>query len=199
MSPESLKLVWPAAEYLPSYIAALEKGWSPNTMRPEAARDELDQIARDTARFLAHLVDPEGKAPPVTLPDGSKVARIPGYRRWMWDGEFCGSIGFRWLPGTTDLPPHVLGHIGFSVVPWKRRRGYATRALALLLEEDVKKSGMPFVELTTDPTNLGSQRVIMANGGELFEHFTKPDAYGAEEGLRYRIRVDPAQGHRVPR
>ena len=45
----------------------------------------------------------------------------------MWDGEFCGSIGFRWQPGTTDLPRHVLGHIGYSVVPWKRRLGYATR------------------------------------------------------------------------
>jgi predicted acetyltransferase len=41
----------------------------------------------------------------------------------MWDGEFCGSIGLRWLPGTEELPPHCLGHIGYAVVPWKRRLG----------------------------------------------------------------------------
>ena len=28
----------------------------------------------------------------------------PGYVRWMWDGEFCGSTGFRWQRGTEALP-----------------------------------------------------------------------------------------------
>ena len=59
----------------------------------------------------------------------------------MWDGEFCGSIGFRWQPGTSALPPYCLGHIGYSVVPWKQRRGYATKALALLLP-DARKEGL---------------------------------------------------------
>ena len=70
---------------------------------------------------MALLDDREAKRGPVTLPDGSQVPRLPGYRRWMWDGEFCGSIGFRWQPGTSALPPYVLGHIGYSVVPWKQR------------------------------------------------------------------------------
>ena len=26
------------------------------------------------------------------MPDGSFVPRLPGYRRWLWDGKFCGSI-----------------------------------------------------------------------------------------------------------
>jgi len=41
----------------------------------------------------------------------------------MWDDEFAGSIGFRWQPGTSALPPHCLGHIGYAVVPWKQGRG----------------------------------------------------------------------------
>jgi len=181
-----LQLIRPTEQHLPSYVAALERGWFPNNLRPESATEELDQIARDPAAFLAHLDDPDAKAPPVILPDGSRVVRIPGYRRWMWDGEFAGSIGFRWQPGTVELPPHVLGHIGFSVVPWKRRRGYATRALALLLPE-VRATGLPYVELTTDPDNVPSQRTIIANGGRLVEKFTKPAAYGSEVGLRFRI------------
>jgi len=71
----------------------------------------------------------------------------------MWDGEFCGSIGFRWQPGTTALPPYCLGHIGYSAVPWKRGNGYATTALRLLLS-DARARGLAFVELTTDADNI---------------------------------------------
>src|SRR5688500_5676833 len=136
-----IELVWPVQEHLASYIDALERGWSPDNTRPEAGREELARIREDPALFLAQQVDREGRAPPVTLPDGSTVARLRGYRRWMWDGEFCGAIGFRWQPGTTELPPYCLGHIGFAVVPWKRRRGYATRALTLLLP-DARREGL---------------------------------------------------------
>jgi predicted acetyltransferase len=104
----------------------------------------------------------------------------------MWDGEFCGTIGFRWKPGTTELPPHCMGHIGYSVVPWKRRRGYATRALELLLPM-ARAEGLAHVDITTDLDNLASQRVIEANGGQLVERFRKPAAFGDAEGLRFRI------------
>src|SRR5690348_5565018 len=75
--------------------------------------------------------------------------------RWLWDGSFCGSIGFRWQPGTPDLPMHVLGRIDYAVVAWKRGRGYAPRALALLLPA-LRATGLPFVELITDPENAAS-------------------------------------------
>lgn len=183
-----MELVWPSEEHLASYVRALEQGWSPDNLRPEAAREQLERIARDPAGFLAEQVDVEAKGPAVTLPDGSTVPRLPGYHRWMWDGEFCGVIGFRWQPGTAALPPHCLGHIGYSVVPWKRRRGYATRALGLLLP-DAGERGLPYVELTTDADNLASQRVIEANGGELVERFFKPAGYNGAESLRYRIAL----------
>ena len=182
-----MHLIRPSAEHLPGYVAALRRGWTPDNERGgAAARAELAAIAADPAGFVAGLTDPEGKGPPIVLPDGSTARRLPGYRRWMWDGEFCGSIGFRWQPGTTDLPPHCLGHIGYSVVPWKRGRGYATLALKSILPE-ARAQGLDFVELTTDVTNVASQRVIQANGGVLFERFTKPAQYGGAEGLRYRI------------
>lgn len=181
-----MELVWPAAEYLASYADALGRGWSPDNLRPEASLEQLAAIERDPAAFVALQVDREGKGPPVTLPGGSVVPRLPGYHLWMWDGEFAGSIGFRWQPGTTELPPHCLGHIGFAVVPWKRGRGYATQALASVLKMAAEE-GLEFVELTTDVTNARSRHVISTNGGQLFEEFRKPAAYGGAESLRFRI------------
>ena len=185
-----MDLVAPSFEHLPSYVAALERGWSADNLRGAvAAREELEKIRANAAAFLEGMTDREAKAGAVTLPDGSQVARIPGFRRWLWDGEFCGSIGLRWQPGTTALPPHCLGHIGYAVVPWKQGRGYAKRALSLLLPE-AKAEGLPFVEITTDPKNLASQRVIAANGGTLVEQFTKPAQFGSKPGLRYRIALE---------
>jgi predicted acetyltransferase len=185
----AVNLVWPSAEYLASYVSALERGWSADNVRGKASADEeLAKIAADKAAFLASLVDREGKGEPVTLPDGSKVPRLPGYRRWMWDGEFCGSIGFRWQRGTEALPPYCLGHIGYAVVPWKQRLGYATKALRELLA-GAPAEGLRYVELTTEPENLASRRVIEANGGKLVEHFTKPAQFGSTPGLRYRIAL----------
>jgi predicted acetyltransferase len=185
-----MQLVWPAAAHLGSYVDALSRGWSADNVRGEvAAREELERIAIDAAGFLASCVDREAKGAPVELPDGSYAQRIPGFRRWLWDGEFCGSIGLRWQRGTTDLPPHCLGHIGYAVVPWKQGRGYATLALRDTLPA-ARAEALAFVELTTDPANIPSQRVIEKNGGVLVERFVKPPQYGNAEGLRYRIALE---------
>jgi predicted acetyltransferase len=107
----------------------------------------------------------------------------------MWDGEFCGNIGLRWQPGTSELPPYCLGHIGYSVVPWKRRKGYATAALKQILPE-AKKAGLAYVYITAEPDNLPSQKVILANGGVLLGRFQKVKAYGDnKESLRFRITL----------
>jgi len=186
---QTVQLVWPSEQYLPGYVAALNRGWSADTIRGEVAvREELEKIAKDPAGFLGELVDREAKGGPVTLPDGSSVPRLPGYRRWLWDGEFCGSISFRWQPGSSALPAYCLGHIGYAVVPWKQGKGCATLALRALLPE-VKAEGLTYVELITDPSNIASQRVIQANGGVLVERFVEPAQYGNAEGLRFRIEL----------
>ena len=183
----SVRVIKPTLNELPAYVDALHRGWGPDNTRVKASADEqLERIKRDPIAFVNSLDDPDGKGPPVTLPDGSRVQRLPGFNRWIWDGAFCGSINFRWQSGGAELPPHVLGHIGYSVVPWKHGRGCATQALKLLLPE-CRAQGLAYVELTTDPDNIPSQKVITSNGGKMIERFTKAAAYGGKEALRWRI------------
>jgi predicted acetyltransferase len=182
-----MKLIVPSLAELPQYADALGRGYYPDNIRQQAAADEeLARIAEDPAAFVASLTDPEARGGPVVLADGTTVPRLPGCRLWMWDGEFSGEIRLRWQPGTSTLPDHVLGHIGYAVVPWKRRRGYATRALALVLPE-ARRRGLQYVELTTDPDNLVSQKVITANGGVFIERFHAERHHKDE--LRFRIML----------
>jgi predicted acetyltransferase len=182
------QLIVPTLDGLPGYVDALERGWSPNTMRPEAAQEALELIAQDAALFVERQTDLAAEGGPITLPDGSKVPRIPGRSFWIWDeGAFCGAINLRWEPCTATLPPHVLGHVGYTIVPWKRRRGHATAALRWVAAHARDVAGLPFMDATTDPDNLASQRVIERAGGVLVERFVEPAAYGGDEVLRYRI------------
>jgi predicted acetyltransferase len=180
-------IVAPAQAFLSGYREALLRGWSPDNSRGADAIDEqLAAIRADPDAFLASHNDPEGKGPPIRMPDGSTRPRLPSIRRWIWDEGLCGSIGLRWAEGGSTLPAHVLGHIGFSIVPWRRRQGYATEALRQMLPL-ARARGLEYVELTADTANLVSQKVIVAAGGILVEPFDKPAEYGGGSALRFRI------------
>ena len=155
------QLVSPTLDRLDGYVAALRAGWSPNTTRDVSA-EERAALQADAA---AHLRVLRGEAPgKLRLPDGREVDRLPGLVRWIWDGTFCGAINLRYQPGVEELPPHVSGHVGYAVVPWRQRQGHATRALALLLPL-ARERGLRRLLVTCDEDNLASGRVIEANGG----------------------------------
>ena len=181
-----LHLGTPCVEWLASYAEALEAGWSPDNIRDVSA-EQLVALRADPQAFLRSLVVPAGT---ITLPDGSTRPRLPNIRLWLWDGSFCGTIGLRWQKGSDALPPHVLGHIGYTIVPWKRRKGYATEALRVALEE-ARRVGLRHVQITTDRGNTASQRVIEKNGGRLVEEFVN-ETYGLEPRLRYVVRLGAA-------
>ncbi len=179
-----LELHEPSLALLPAYAAALERGWSSDNVR-DTSREQLEAIRADASAFIADRVAQTGV---VKLPDGSEVPKLPNRLRWIWDGEFAGQIGLRWQPGTDALPDHVLGHIGFAVVPWKRRRGYATAALGLMLAE-ARAVGLAQVEVTADVSNIASRRVIEANGGRPIREFVNP-RHGPEPKVLYSIDLD---------
>ncbi len=164
----------PSLDRLPGYVAALEAGWSPNTTR-NVSGEQLDVIRRNAGEFIRDLVEHERRT--VALADGSKVPRLPGPVFWIWDGEFCGSINLRFVLGTLDLPPHISGHFGYAIVAWKRERGYATQALALLLPV-AQELGLPRVLVTCDAGNIASRRIIEANGGIAAGSRAHPDQAG---------------------
>ena len=176
---QSVELVVPSLERLPQYAAALEKGWSPNNLR-DVSGEQLAAIGADAAAFIASLNPREGGT--ITLGDGRVVPRLPGPLFWIWDGEFCGSISLRYVPGTEELPPHVTGHIGYAIVPWKRRRGYASRAFALLLPI-AHAHGLKRAQITCDDDNVASYRVIETNGGVLAERRPDPDVSGGTKRI----------------
>lgn len=66
----------------------------------------------------------------------------------------------------TPLLEDVGGHIGYSIRPSARRRGYGTRILALALEK-ARERGFERVLVTCDTNNIGSARIIEKNGGTL--------------------------------
>ena len=159
-----------------------------DNLRPETAQEELGRVRADARRsspaWRTAKPRPAGHSPGRL----SRVNRLPGFRRWLWDGEFCGSIGCRWQeepPNCRHIAP--VASVG-AVVPEAAVFGHAKAALAQLLPE-AKSIGLPFVELTTDPENIASQRVIRPGQRRSSgQHFTKPPQFGGKPGLRFALR-----------
>ncbi len=183
----------PGRDVLPAYVHALEAGWSPNTVR-NVAPEQLAAIASDADAFIAGLTTRGGT---IRLHDGCEVARLPDMIRWIIAADrperpFVGSINLRWQEDAagrpvTELPSHVLGHVGYTILPEHAGRGYASAALAAVLVE-ARIVGLPFLTITCDAGNAASRRVIEKNGGRFVERFVAP-LYGPGERLMYRIEL----------
>lgn len=80
------------------------------------------------------------------------------------EGEMVGIINIR--KELNDFLFNFGGHIGYSIHPSERRKGYATEMLGLALVE-CRKLNLQKVLLTCDKENIASAKTIMNNGGIL--------------------------------
>ena len=80
------------------------------------------------------------------------------------DGRIVGFCCLRHRLEYDDDDPDFASHIGYSVRPSERRKGYAKEQLRLLLQK-AKEAGITRVRIICRDLNEGSRRTILANGG----------------------------------
>jgi predicted acetyltransferase len=142
----------PSKRYIQSFIAATRE------FHAEGRYQELDihALEQHFGGFVRRWLEREHTPRP-----GMVLESL----YWLVEGdEFLGRVSIR-----HELTPTLLrfgGHIGYEVRPTQRCKGYGTACLRLALPE-ARRLGLRRVLVTCDTTNIGSRKIIEANGGQL--------------------------------
>ncbi len=108
---------------------------------------------------------------PETLPKGKVIATQYLFVREE-DDKIVGMIQIRHY--LNDYLAKYAGHIGYSVAPSERRKGYASLMLKTALPF-CRKIGLDRVLITCIKDNEGSRRTILKNGGQYDGTVYEPD------------------------
>jgi predicted acetyltransferase len=119
-------------------------------------------------------------------PTESDPAKVPAHLFLLADTESSKLFGAIQIRHHINHPNLIEtgGHIGYGICPSERRKGYATRMLALVIPE-AKKIGLSHLLVTCKDANVGSRKVIESNGG-VFERTTFDEGQLAR---RYWIKI----------
>lgn len=118
------------------------------------------------------LADVRAYTDPATLPEG-KVLATQFLAVRESDGRLVGMINVRHY--FNDYLEQYGGHIGYSVRPGERRKGYAKEQLRLALTFCKETLGLDRVLITCQPHNEGSRRTILSAGGVYESTVHEPD------------------------
>ena len=179
----SCRLVEPSETYRDSFLEGAAEFAGEGRLDSTYAAGlgyDLVRLGRDLPSFLRDL---RRLGDPPRLYGGGYQDRV----YWLVDGgRYLGQTSIR-----PDLRTRYLitygGHVGYSIRPRQRRRGYGRRILGLALQR-CRGLGLERVLVTCDEDNVASRRIIEANGG-LYENGLVMDAGTARaEGRGGEIR-----------
>jgi len=144
-----LRLVFPSIKYQESFVKAIQEYVDAKELYKKEAV-QLIKKAGDKASFNRKKVL-ENK--PVSC------------HYWLVDGKnYIGRINIRHKLNKTEQ--RESGHIGYAIRPSKRNLGHGANILRLGLLK-AKKLGIREVLVICDKNNIGSIKIIEANGGVL--------------------------------
>jgi predicted acetyltransferase len=151
---EDLQLIQPT-ERLREEFLAFRAEFPPHEEIPGLASMNAGNFDADVRNALNH-------AKGVGLPDGW----VPAHTFWLVRNgtTILGVLNLR--HSLTPFLEAEGGHIGYTVRPSERGKGYATRMLGMALDK-ARRLGLKRVLITCDRRNVASAHVIQKNGGRL--------------------------------
>ena len=175
-------LTEPTIEYGPQIAAYrrefLDSGDSMDGTGPLRRFEDPQDWINETVRYKDPLTVPEGRVP----------ATQYIYVREE-DRKIVGMIQIRHY--FNDYLEKFGGHIGYSVAPGERRKGYAEQMLKEALPK-CRELGLKKVLITCTKGNEGSRKTILKNGG-VYESTVYDDVQEKEYIERYWITLNTAR------
>ena len=176
--PATLRLARPTVDHRRTFLQGagefVQEGRLQSTYAPGLGYT-LERLRREFSRFVADLT---------ALGTGGRNERFP-YADHVWwliaDGEYAGQVSIRPELGTDFLITYG-GHIGYSIRPSLRGKGYGTRILALALPL-ARDLGLKRVLVTCNADNEPSRRIIEHCGGRFECSLPMPPRVLRIEGL----------------
>lgn len=146
------EILEPSLEFKDSFLRALNEYKKLGIPLDEG----IDDPGNNFEDFVQHLKDE-------AVGKNMKPGLVPQTTFWITDKDgYAGRISIR-----HELNEKLLksgGNIGYGIIPTKRGLGYGKKALEAILPK-ARELGLKKVLLTCDDTNIGSYKIIEANGG----------------------------------
>ena len=155
MNSEDIKLIEPVVELKSEFLAMAEE------FKAEGA-DTIDGIGSiDADDFEESVRREKGHTKGIGFPEGW----VPCNTYWLiCKNRIIGTCELRHR--LTEALRKYGGHIGYSVRPSQRGKGYGTQMVTLALQK-TQALGIERVLVTCGDDNIASARVIETNGGKL--------------------------------